>query len=218
MSLINDAIKQANKANKERSTPEAPAATPTAGMHAADGHAPRPAGNSTTSVILIAAMVVFVLLGGTFVYLAMRGSHSMDEPESELPKLAPKPATATASSPAPPAKTETSHSETLITDALDNPLPPAYVQKASTTPAATTPASPSTAAPTTVSAGTTAGPRPFPELKLQGIYYRLNNPSVMINGHTLEIGDLVDGAKVIQIERKSVTLELDGQQKILRLQ
>lgn len=57
----------------------------------------------------------------------------------------------------------------------------------------------------------------FPNLKLQGIYYRLNNPSVLINGRTLFVGDRIEGARVVKIERQSVTLEVNGQQKVLEL-
>ena len=57
----------------------------------------------------------------------------------------------------------------------------------------------------------------FPILKLQGIYYRLNNPSVLINGRTLFIGDRIEGARVVNIERQNVTVEFGGQRKVLEL-
>lgn len=56
-----------------------------------------------------------------------------------------------------------------------------------------------------------ARPVVFPPLKLQGIYFRINKPSVMINNRTLYLGDQVDGARVVAIQRYSVKLELGGQ-------
>lgn len=57
----------------------------------------------------------------------------------------------------------------------------------------------------------------FPELKLQGVYFRLVKPSVLINNRTLFIGDQVEGARVVSIQRYSVKLELNGQTKELSL-
>lgn len=55
----------------------------------------------------------------------------------------------------------------------------------------------------------------FPALKLQGVFYRISKPSVLINGQTLYVGDLVGDVKVVKIERQSVTVEWKGQQKTL---
>lgn len=50
----------------------------------------------------------------------------------------------------------------------------------------------------------------FPPLKLGGIYFRMSKPSVLINNRTLFLGDTVDGARVVAIERHSVKLEFKG--------
>ena len=57
----------------------------------------------------------------------------------------------------------------------------------------------------------------FPELKLQGIFYRLSNPSALISGKNVRVGDLVQGVKVIAIERASVTLEFKGERREMTL-
>lgn len=92
------------------------------------------------------------------------------------------------------------------------------------TPAVTTPAPPVTAAvPTPAPAPQTVvtkteTPKPvFPELKLQGIFYRLNNPSALISGKNVRVGDNIRGAKVLAIERESVTLDFKGERKTLNL-
>jgi hypothetical protein len=61
-------------------------------------------------------------------------------------------------------------------------------------------------------------PGPFPELRLQGIFFRLNKPSVMINGRSLQVGDEVQGATVVKIERQSVVVEYNGQRKTMGIQ
>lgn len=54
-------------------------------------------------------------------------------------------------------------------------------------------------------------------LKLQGIYYRRTNPSTMINGRSVFVGDEVGGARVVAIERTSVVVEVKGQKQVLHL-
>ncbi|MFO1501407.1 MAG: hypothetical protein U1G07_23965 [Verrucomicrobiota bacterium] len=44
-------------------------------------------------------------------------------------------------------------------------------------------------------------------LKLQGIFYRTSRACALIDGQTVFVGDEVDGAKVISIERQKVRLE-----------
>jgi len=56
-----------------------------------------------------------------------------------------------------------------------------------------------------------------PKLKLQGIYFRRTNPSVLINGRTLFSGDRVEGARVVTIDRQTVTVEFGGQITLLTL-
>jgi hypothetical protein len=56
-----------------------------------------------------------------------------------------------------------------------------------------------------------------PLMKLQGISYRKQNGSVLINGKTLFVGDRVGSAKLIAIEPRSATFEVDGEQQVLTL-
>jgi len=59
--------------------------------------------------------------------------------------------------------------------------------------------------------------RVFPRVVLQGITYRTTDSSVLINGKTLFVGDRIGEAKVVAITRTAVTLEFDGQFKVLLL-
>jgi len=58
---------------------------------------------------------------------------------------------------------------------------------------------------------------PFSELKLQAVFYRISKASVLINGHTMFIGDEIKGAKLVGIERFSAQLAMNGQTNVLRL-
>lgn len=60
-------------------------------------------------------------------------------------------------------------------------------------------------------------PASFPNLKLQGIYYRIKRPSALINNRTVHVGDTIEGARVVSIQRLSVKLEMGGQTRDLSL-
>jgi hypothetical protein len=57
----------------------------------------------------------------------------------------------------------------------------------------------------------------LPDLKLQGIFYRMGNPSVLINGRTLGIGDSIEGVRIFKIERQSIIVEYAGQRRVIVL-
>ncbi len=57
----------------------------------------------------------------------------------------------------------------------------------------------------------------FPLLKVQGIFYSKSNPSVIIDRQLLRKGDEISGAKVVDIQPQSVTLEFEGQRRTLNL-
>ncbi len=50
------------------------------------------------------------------------------------------------------------------------------------------------------------GPSPAPAPKLQGIAYRPDRPTAVVNGRTVEVGDRVGGFRVLAISRSAVTL------------
>lgn len=64
---------------------------------------------------------------------------------------------------------------------------------------------------------TTAAPAE-PAFRLQAIYYRFRNPSAVVNGKTVQVGDTVDGATILAIERTSVELEQNGKRSRISLQ
>src|SRR6185436_17940585 len=58
----------------------------------------------------------------------------------------------------------------------------------------------------------------FPSVRLQGIFYNPTHPSALINAKTLFLGDKVAGAKVIAITAETVTLQWNGETKVLSLE
>ena len=49
------------------------------------------------------------------------------------------------------------------------------------------------------------------KLKVQGIIWGVKNPQVIINDQVLTIGSLIEGAEILSIEKKGVTLSFNGE-------
>lgn len=60
-------------------------------------------------------------------------------------------------------------------------------------------------------------PPATPAFKLQGIFYRVKNPSAVINSKTVYVGDIISDAKIKSIDRQTVTLDRDGETSVLTL-
>ena len=67
-----------------------------------------------------------------------------------------------------------------------------------------------------IKAGQPAAPTTA-QLVLQGITYASDNRDAMINGVTVHEGEEIEGARVVTIENRRVTLDLNGHEIILRL-
>ena len=53
--------------------------------------------------------------------------------------------------------------------------------------------------------------------KLSGIVFNDFNPLAIINGKSIGVGDMIEGAKVVKIERKKVVIEYAGNSISLRV-
>jgi hypothetical protein len=62
-----------------------------------------------------------------------------------------------------------------------------------------------------------ATPKVFPKIKIQGIYFRTNNPSIIINGETLFEGSWQGKIHVITITKTNVVLDLEGEQRVFKI-
>ena len=207
MSLINDALKRASAAAKTN-TPD-----PTMSIRV------RPIDQERRPSLLLMLglplLVVAGLLSGGWYFFS--GRTPSQSPPS---RLAAKPG------PASPAPNVPSPGPA----AAPAPAAPPEVAAVNPPPANPPPAANSTALPATVTPSTPVrrppaapvtdpkSPPAFPALKLQGIYYRRTNPTAMINSQNVGVGEMVDGVRVVGIERMTVTVELEGHKKVLGLQ
>lgn len=215
MSLINDALKRAHDASKN-----APA-NPNVTIRLQPNEEER--GHNWLVLVGLPLLIVALLLaGGWFYFYGRPGvlqTAGLSQPKS-IPASLPAPAPVTAN-PAPAPVTPAPNAQTTAPapvqpEVVSNPAPVAPTPApAIVTRPVTAKKAPATPPPATTTAKATPT---FPPLKLQGIYFRRTNPSAMINNQNVGIGESVDGVQVIAIERMLVTVELEGQKKVLTLQ
>lgn len=217
MSLINDALKRA------RTTPApAPAASADAAMIPVAAPVTTVPKTNRTPVGLIAGMVLCAGVAGWF-FFKWREASTASQPTSQSTALAsvekPKPATQLA--PAAPPVSKPIAQEPAAAPAQTKPAiaaaapvaAPAVTAKPVSGPSVQPAASTSAPAPAVAA----SAPAPLPELKLQAIVFRMKNPSALINGRHVEVGDDVSGVRIAEIQRTTVFIEWQGQKLPLRL-
>jgi hypothetical protein len=233
MSLINDALKKASHANKQKQaeTPsQAPQAASTPPMQATVSPA------SSTFPIWIPILIVVLLLGiGALAVVLLSSKWASVEAKLPAPVTPAKPPVAAAPAeavakptvPAAPVVVAPPKAEPLV-KAASVPAPavtvapkiePAVIAEPVVMPSAPVVAVepvPAQPEPVTSQPAVPAVPR-FPSIKLQGIFYRMKDPTVMLNGNTVGLGGKVDGVTLTKIERTRVTLEWNGETKVLEL-
>ncbi len=203
MSQINDALKRAGEAPEQPPLPGGPPPLPLPTSVPAGGFrtiAPPPtsSGLPLPVIIVCAALVAIV---GLAAFLLARGwarksSHAAGE---SLPRaVARKRATNPTPTPGPAPQSPAAKPAPAAANVAVPPLNPVVAPNGK---------------PLVAPAGTNG----FPALKVQGIFYRAKNPSAMINGKSLFVGDHVAGATIVAITADSVTVELNGAKKVLTL-
>lgn len=70
----------------------------------------------------------------------------------------------------------------------------------------------------TVVPATNIVPVALPPLKLQGIFFRIQKATAMINSKTVGVGETVSGARVLKIDRQQVIVERDGKTMVLTME
>ncbi len=219
MSLINDALKQASR-SRQASASEAAATLP---LRPVDHDRP-PSQAMLLALPFLLALVL--MLAGWFFWKGWQqapGAIPSTAPIATVPAPARSLPAATAQS-APKARDE-QRMETRSDAAVTAPPVPQTASSRMEQPVpvqleAPNPVSSVAVEAPTVKAGTLeAAPaaNAVRTLKLQGVYYRPSNPSALINGQSVFVGDTVDEARIVKIERQSVTVEFSGQTKVLSL-
>jgi hypothetical protein len=209
MSLINDALKRASQAEKER--PSEPGLPP----------AMQPAAESRRSWVPVAAGVAVVALLAAAGWLVWRSFSHRGNPASGPsassavgPVKAPRRDAAATNTPAPvpavqsnagPAKVEIAAKEDMPTVVM-----PPVNTNANTNPPVPPPAPAIAPAPE-------PEPPPFPELKLQGIFYSRNNPRATINGEMHRENEQIGEVRITAISTNKVTVDWNGRTKDLYL-
>jgi len=61
----------------------------------------------------------------------------------------------------------------------------------------------------------TEGALPLPALNIQGIVWGGKLPQAIINNQVVKVGDTVEGVRIIDINKKGITLLFNGQQHLL---
>jgi hypothetical protein len=219
MSLINEALKRAKQAQNR--PPAAPANPAT--MQPVD--TALPAGIPLSLLVASAALMGILILGAGFILLGRSPAPTapLQAAESLIPSATP------ALLEMPPVFTQEAPAQ------LPAPIASDPVDRAAMAPSSSWPAEIPGPVPQFASASLvqmveqplpelamTSPPLPNqavsdPALKLQGIFFRLSNPSVMINGEVLFQGDTIDGARVIRIERNSVIVQTEKGTETLRV-
>lgn len=221
MSLINDALKRARDA--ERNRPPAAPQPPLAPVDTLPRH------GSVTRWILLTLVLIALLLSSISFWkwahhesvtaLTQSSPQSVDlppdpSPDPDLSRTEPLRPEGIPSPPLP--------APGLSTDSTD---PAQIINPPPTSPVLTGDAEPDPAshedgsvAPTPVPGTSEPTPLPRePELRLQSVIYRLRNPAVVINGQMLFLGDAIAGGHVIDIQRDSVTVQRGESNIVLQL-
>ena len=189
MSLINDALKRASQAEKNR--PRGSDSAPTSNMQAVTA----PRRSIVPMLIGVCVVALLATAGGLVWYFFTRANASSQAPP---PPIVSHPVT-----PPPAPKVEPP------TVPVPAPVPQPVV--------VTPPPQPTPAPPPPAPVAVAPPLLPFPELKLQGIFYNAKNPRAAINGEVKREHEQVGEVTVVKISQTSVTVEWNGQRKDLIL-
>ncbi|HMC26457.1 MAG TPA: hypothetical protein VKM56_01545 [Verrucomicrobiae bacterium] len=210
MSQINDALKRAGETPQPPALPAGIPSLPKGTVVFRELPEPKP--SQLPMLIFGAVLVLIVGLAAFFLVRGMvrkQASGWRDSMQKVHARQVSEPATAAPSEPAPdhPASTQPAQPQPKVAPRLEGAPAPVHV------PAVATNAAAGSAAPAPVLMGTNG----FPLLKVQGIFFRTKNPAAVINAKTVFIGDQVSNAKVVAITTDSVTVEFNGNRKVLTL-
>jgi hypothetical protein len=206
MSLVNDALKRAKAAQKSSEPP------------AAAGPALRPADPhpGTRLGVGITVPAIFALLALIGLFWVWRNAQTAfpTSAAARTPAAVPAPGSADAGADLSSDSTLRSHVKNEVTT-----LPAGLEALPGTTgkeagPVAFSPLTPEPPGAIAAPAATRTAPAP---LRLQAIFYEPSQPSAMIRGKTVMVGDTVEHARVVAITDTSVTLVDEGRTNILTL-
>ena len=213
MSLITEALKRAQKTTDEQSagqTPQLMTPPPLLGnQHVEmpqDGNR-RPQLASPVVLVLIAVLVVVAGGIAARIWFSGRAVASKQMPVSDQAKatrertteIAQPKASTVVKEPVPASKSAEATPPKNAEVALGTPIPEKAKTEQITPPAPPLP------------------PREPPKLTLQGIMSEGQDREAVISGISVRVGEIVEGAKVLAIDSKTVRLDFQGSEIVLRL-
>lgn len=228
MSLINDALKRAKQAQRNNPAPMPPDLQ----FRPAE---PSQRPSFGAPILLVIAAVLVLMLGAVFVFIALqqRGATPqvvnasqpgvlvtppVNPPVGSTPAPAQTPITTPAlTEPAPTPTASVAAMPPNITQPVSSPDAPANAPNPTTVatpPPETAPADAATNS--AVAVANVEPPKPAVP-KLQGIFYRPDRPSAVINGKNVFVGSRVGDFRVLAITRESVTIGSATQTNVLSL-
>ena len=189
MSLINDALKRAQEAQRPNTASSATSIR-TIDTH----HKERPFINRMLVV------VIFLLLAAAFAFIGMAMTGRLARKNIVAPQITPAHPVAAVAAPDRPV----SAAPPVVAAALIAPVQPVPVQSAP--------------APVAVAAVVAPAPPPFvfPDtLHVQGVAYDPAHPWAIVSSKMVYIGDTIKGVRVLAISKNSVTFGSHGQTNLL---
>lgn len=212
MSLINDALKRAKQTQKNN-----PAPPPDLQFRPAD---PSQRQSSGPPVLLIVAVVVILALAGLFAVVLLQKRATV-RPVADAKQLTAPVTQATAPSASAPTANPVPTAQPALVTRPPKPAPAVAPPSATVEPATRTNTAASAAPIDSATNITVAAADPTPAKpalpKLQGIFYRPERPSAVLNGKNVFIGSRVGEFQVLAITQESVTIGSATQTNVLSL-
>ena len=209
MSLINEALKRVSRVNRV-GPPPLPGAGSGITLRHVETRSQRPLGGLVWSIICLTVFIIassFLARGWSGVRHKRSKTAQILASAREVAKRMPKETDTFASGVE--ADPVVDGSQSSVTRTAPKPVAAETKPSVSAQAAASVPLASGSVDP--------ASRPPFPSLKLQGIFFRAVNPAVMISSKTLYVGDKIERAKVVAIDRESVSLEWYGETNVLTL-
>ena len=211
MSLINDALKRAKQGQQQNPF----GGQPIRPLQPAD-YAART--NYPLRFALAVLLVVALALSGWFFWKWWRSSGESHQTAGGESTAASAEKSKTSAKPVPRKQLiKVSTNIVVRTNLVGSPQSEAPAQAASSNSLISAPQTNAAALAPPTNVAAPAPPSPFADLKLQSIIFSEDKRAAGINGELLYVGDDIRGARVMRIDRQSVTVERNGETNVLRL-
>ncbi len=211
MSLINDALKRAKQGQQQNPFGGQPIRPLQPADYAARSNYPL---RFALAVLLVAALA----LSGWFFWKWWRSSGESHQTAGGESTAASAEKSKTSAKPVPRKQLiKVSTNIVVRTNLVGSPQSEAPAQAASSNSLISAPQTNAAALAPPTNVAAPAPPSPFADLKLQSIIFSEDKRAAGINGELLYVGDDIRGARVMRIDRQSVTVERNGETNVLRL-